>query len=77
MTTKNQWFIVVGRMHGRTEATALPLQAATREEAIAEYQARMLADAGIDDDAPMPVDGEGACYIDQLFMCGSEPPEEM
>ena len=71
------WFIVVGRMHGHDEATALPLQADSREEAIAEYQARMRSDAGIDDDAPMPVDGEGACYIDQLFNCGHEPPEEI
>jgi hypothetical protein len=77
MTTQNQWFIVIGRMHGQDEATALPIAAPDRAAAIADYIATMRSDAGLEDDAQPDEEGEGYVYLDAIFACGLERPREV
>jgi len=74
--SKNQWFIVVGRLHGDYEATAHPIAAPDRNAAINVYKTTLLSDAGYDSEPDEGEEGEGTVYIDHVFACGLAEPVE-
>jgi hypothetical protein len=68
------WFIVVGRMWGDDEATALKLRATSSAEADDAYRTEMRSLSSCDGDEPE--DGPGRVFVDQIFNCGAIEPKE-
>jgi hypothetical protein len=76
MTQLTRYFIVVGRLHGDHEATALILDAVTREDAVQQFCDGLRTWTG-EANQPMPEDGPGHVYIDSVFDCGDRRPDEV
>lgn len=73
----SSWFIVVGRMWGDDEATAMKLLAKSSSDADEAYRKEMRSNAGFADGEEEPEDGPGRVFVDQVFDCGDHQPREV
>lgn len=75
---KPNYFIVVGRLHGDDEASAVIVQAPTSFAAVEAFNCEILSIHNIpyDPDDELPDDGIGAVYVDHVFDCGDHKPDQ-
>lgn len=72
-----RWFIVVGRMYGDDEASALALHTSSSEDAQGAFRSTLRKQNGHPSDDPIPDDGDGAVLIDFTFDCGTHRPRRV